>query len=941
MTLEQDLKTSIAGEVHFDKIHRQVYSVDASIYEVEPIGIVLPKSRQDVIKAIEIANQYKVPVIARGAATGITGGCLGKALIIDHSKYLNRILHVDYENEYAICEPGVVQDRLNEALSAKGYRLGPDTSTGNRATIGGMLANNAAGSRSLLYGTMADHIRSVEMILSSGEALRFDELDSATFSEKCKLQDAEGRIYREVERIRSQYHHDIEKHFPKIPRRVSGYNLDRLIKPGPLNLCQVIAGSEGTLGIFTEIQVKICKRPRYLGLCIIHFQDMIEGMKSIATMLEFHPISLEMIDDKIIEMGRLSPLVRNKLEWLKGTPQAVFVAEFEGESPSIVAERLASFAKTMESKRIGYAYVSLTNSEEMAHVWEVRKSGLGLLLSKRTYSRAIAFLEDLTVSPQELPAFMERFCRYLKSKGKEAGIYGHVGSGCMHIRPYIDLRSLDDLRLMEQMMKDISELLLEHGGALSGEHGDGLIRSWLNKKMFGPELYQAFTELKAAFDPDNRMNPGKIVYGPPVDENLRLSPQTKQVPIETFLDFHDEGGIVLAADLCNGNGMCRKSEKIMCPSFQATQDEFHTTRARAQTLRDIFNGKLPIEEFSGEGVRSVLDLCLECKGCKTECPSSVDMAKMKSEFLHHYHKKHGISWRDWLFAHIGELNRAGSPFAWVINFTYPLAKMFLSWIGITPKRPMPRLAKERFSDWFSKHTPLQGKPVVLFNDTFTEFNEPEIGKAAVKVLESLGYQVIVPPWQCCGRPALSKGVLEYAKTQATNATKVLLPYAQQNIPIIGLEPSCLFTLKDDFGGLLGHDNEAVAFLKANCITFDEFVHKHTLSLTRLEKTVQVHGHCHQKALVGLKPTLEVLRAIPGLQVIEIDSGCCGLAGSFGYEKEHYDISMKIGNLKLFPAIHKQPEAIIIAGGFSCRHQIKHGTQKRAIHLAEFLAQCLP
>lgn len=951
MKLEEELREHVAGEVHFDAIHRHVYSVDASIFEVEPIGIVLPKSREDLIRTVQIAKNHNIPVIARGAATGITGGCIGKALIIDTSKYLNRILEINYEKKYAICEPGVVQDRLNEALAEKGYRLGPDTSTGNRATLGGMVANNAAGARSLLYGTMVDHVNAIELLLASGEVLRFQELNLQDLEQKCLQQDQEGRIYRTVERIRSEYHHDIERHFPKIPRRVSGYNLDTLLRQGPLNLCQLLVGSEGTLGIFSEIQVKICKRPRFLGLCVVHFHDMIEGLKSVETMLQFHPIALEMIDDKIINMGKMSPVVRNKLGWLRGTPQAVLIAEFEGEAESSVLDKLSLFATKMEEKSIGYAHINITNALELNNVWEVRKMGLGLLLSKRTYSRAIAFIEDLSIPPQQLASFMERFCRYLKTKGKEAGIYGHVGSGCMHIRPYIDLRSNDEVRLMEQMMKDISELVLEHGGALSGEHGDGFIRSWLNKKMFGSRIYQGFTELKTAFDPENRMNPGKIVYGPPVTENLRLSPETKQVQIKTFLDFHDEGGIALAADLCNGNGQCRKSEKVMCPSFQATHDEFHTTRARAQTLRDIFNGRLPAEEFSGEGLHAVLDLCLECKGCKTECPSSVDMAKMKSEFLYHYHNRHGASWRDWLFAHIGKMNAAGSPFASFINFAMNnfVGKAVISLLGITPKRAFPKLSQERFSTWFNNHVPSKvfHKKVVLFNDTFTEFNQPEIGKAAVQVLESFGYEVIVPPWKCCGRPAISKGMLEYAKQQAEQIAETLMPYASKGLSIIGMEPSCLLTIKDDLSGLLGHDHPAVTALRNACVTFDEFVCKHIekeklpLEFKNEEKTVYVHGHCHQKALVGVKPTLEVLRAIPGLTVREIDSGCCGLAGSFGYEKEHYELSMKIGELKLFPAVRSSSEtSLLVADGFSCRSQISHGTGRSSFHLAQVIVGCL-
>ena len=830
----EKLQAYAGAEVHFDAIHKRAYSVDASIYEIEPIGIAIPKTKEALIQLVKIARDYGIPVIARGAGTGITGGCIGKGLIIDTSKYLNKILSINYEEEYAICEPGVVQDSLNQALAAQGYRLGPDTSTGDRATIGGMLANNSAGARSLYYGEMVDHVEAVELVLASGEVLRFQPVDEAVWEKKREQKDAEGRIYREVFRICEEYRQDIEKHFPKIPRRVSGYNLDKLLKPGPLNICQLIAGSEGSLGIATEIKVRICKKPKLTGICIVHFEDMVQGMHTIHDMLLHDPIALEMIDNKIIEMARLSPAVKNKLGWLSGHPRMVFVAEFAGNSLEEVAQKLTLFEADMKKKGIGYALISLTDPIQMNYVWEVRKSGLGLLLSKRTYSRAIAFIEDLSIGPAQLPSFMEKFQDYLKSLDKDAGIYGHVGPGCMHVRPYIDLRKKEELYVMEKMMEDVSDLILQHGGAMSGEHGDGLIRSWLNKKMFGERVYQAFVELKAAFDPDNRMNPGKVVHGQPLLENLRLNPDTKQVNISTFLDFSRQGGFELSADLCNGNGLCRKKTGTMCPSFQASGDEYDTTRARAQALRGVIHGQISLNGFANEEVYDVLDLCLECKGCKTECPSQVDMAKMKAEFLYHYQKKHGYSLRSRLFGHIGHINELASPFAGLFNrlVSSRLSKRLLNWIGISPQRPFPALARERFSQWMSTQAVQDSGrgEVVLYNDTYNEFNVPEIGQAACKVLNALGYKVIVPPWKCCGRPLISKGLLEEAKDKAIKVIQTLYPYAERGLKIVGLEPSCILTLKDDFEDLLQKHwpegiEKAAVVVKA-CMTFDEFLHSH-------------------------------------------------------------------------------------------------------------------
>lgn len=947
--LATELKQHIRGDIHFDTLSRKIYSVDASIFEIEPLGIVIPKDKQDLIQILQIAAKHRVAAIPRGAATGITGGCLGHGLIIDVSKYLNHILEINIEKEYVVCEPGVVQDRLNDALLPFGYRLGPDTSTGNRATIGGMLANNAAGARSLHYGRMVDQVESVELALADGRLITCEALNEHQWEAKLHQPDAEGHIYREVARLQKHYRKEIQERFPKIPRHVSGYNLDQLLMGPPVNLAKLIAGSEGTLGIATAIKLRIAKILKHTGLCVIHIDDMIQGMQHIKNMLSFHPTSLEMIDHKILEAGRLSPNVRNKLEWLQGNPQAVFVAEFSGDSDHDVDEKLDSFSDKMNSLRIGYAHTLLRNPQDINNVWDVRKAGLGLLLSKRTYSRAVAFIEDISVAPEHLASFMQEFCSYLKHIGKEAGIYGHIGSGCMHIRPYIDLRKPEEVSQMIQIMSDISDILHKYGGSLSGEHGDGLIRSWLNEKMFGNDLYQAFLDLKTAFDPLNLMNPGKIVNGPAISEkNLRLNPQIKQAAIPTFLDFTAEGGFELAADLCNGNGQCRKAEKVMCPSFQATNDEYDTTRARAQSLRAVINGRLPIEELTSDAIYDVLDLCLECKGCKTECPSQVDMAKMKAEVLFQYQEKHGYFFRNLLFGHIHRINRLSSPVASMFNWisSSSIGKWLLNKCGITTERDLPKLSHERFSSWFKKQSqPKSQKKVVLFNDTYTEFNHPNIGKATYKILSGLGYEIMLISNVCCGRPLISKGLLPSVKSKAQRLVKELFPFASLNYPIIFLEPSCLSAIKDDFTGLIGSSNPRLASDLASVIqastSLEEFLCSQ-LQDGRLElpflnqnATVLFHGHCHQKSLTGTEPSLKVLRSIPGFRVQEINSGCCGLAGSFGYEKEHYDISMKIGNLHLLPAVRNAPpEAIIVANGMSCRSQIEHGSGRHALHLAE-------
>lgn len=935
--LENELKAVIQGEVRFDEISRQVYSVDASIYEIEPLGIILPKSKDDLIKAVNVARRYGIPVIPRGAATGITGGCLGKGLVIDTSKYLNRILHIDYKKQTATCEPGVIQDVLNAALSEQGYRLGPDTSTGNRATIGGMLANNAAGARSLRYGKMVDHVHSVEILLSSGELMHLSTIDEQTFNS------SKERVYQAIRQIRTRYGEDIETHFPKIPRRVSGYNLDEIVKPFPLNLSKLVAGSEGTLGICTEITMHISKKPQKSALSLLYFDDLTYAMEQIPFLLTYCPLSLELIDQHIIQAARQAASFKTAdTSWLPQNAQIIVFAEFDAANMTELREKIEKFQTDFTKSKIRANIHTLLDSKQMQGVWELRKAGLGLLLSKRSYSRAIAFIEDIAVPPKNLPRFMLKLTSYLKSQNKEAGIYGHVGAGCIHVRPYIDLRNAQDLHLMEKIIKDVSTIVLEEGGAMSGEHGDGLVRSWLNEKMFGESIIHAFEELKIAFDPTLTMNPGKIVFPSPFLENLRLNPQTQTTQFETFFDFSKQGGFELAVDLCNGNGRCRKGEGIMCPSFQATQDEYDSTRARAQALRTLIHQKLKPTDLANEGIRDILDLCLECKGCKTECPSEIDMAKMKAETSYHYHKKHGLSLRSRAFGMIGELNQTLFHFNKLFNLIIETKwfKSLQSWLGIAPQRTLPRLNNQRFSSWFAQYTQPKNfkKQVVLFNDTFTEFNALQIGQSAIKVLNALGYFVILPEWKCCGRPAISKGMLEQAQSKANLLIEQLYSYAQQELPIIGLEPSCILTIKDDFADLTR--NPKMELIAKSCQSFDEFI-AHNLEHfppSKGQGLVKVHVHCHQKALIGVQPTLKILKNLPEYEIELIQDGCCGMAGSFGYEKEHYDLSMKIGNLHLFPAIQQSADhQIVIANGISCRTQIIQGTQKHPLHLAEFLA----
>ncbi|GAB4236082.1 MAG: FAD-binding and (Fe-S)-binding domain-containing protein [Chlamydiales bacterium] len=927
------MEKKFPGAVRKDEVSRAVYSVDASIFQVKPVAIISPRNTSELIDAVNLAAEYAVPITTRGAGTGITGGCLGEGLIIDTSKYLTTIYEINIEEHYAICDPGVVQDDLNRALLPYGFRLGPETSTGNRATIGGMLANNAAGATSLRYGMMSDHILEVDLVLSSGETMRC-RTDSSLRN------DAESRIAKVLTGLSKKYGTEIEHHFPKIPRRASGYNLSALLE-NPTNIAKLVAGSEGTLGVISRIKIQIVPNTGPIGLCIIPFGDLQEALSNVPAILKKNPFFFEMIDRNIIERGRHSPTLKSRLDWLKDTPEALLIVGVEAKTSQNLQDALNLFAQEISSELGLHQVQCISEPSIIQNIWAVRKAGLELLLAKRSYARAVAFIEDIAVPPEHLPPFMNELLSLLHTQDAYAGIYGHVGAGCMHIRPYLDLRKQADQQRMITLLKSTSELVLRYQGVLSGEHGDGFIRSWLNRSFFHPSIYQIFKEIKQAFDPLNIMNPAKITSEDTEEELLRrLKPAPKE-HLNTFLDFEAEGGFSLSVDMCNGNGLCRKKTQVMCPSFQASRDEYDTTRARAQALRAAISGGINTDTLSNPELIDVLDLCLECKGCKKECPSQVDMAKMKAEVLYQYQETYGYSLRSRLFANIDSFYKIASLFPKAFNVIKEtsLAKFIGSQIGITPHRTLPSLAATPFSKWW-KGTPQKNgsTPVVLFNDTFNEFHCPEVGISAVKVLQSLGHQVVVPKRTCCGRPLISKGFLRQARKKAIQCIDALFPWAEREIPIIVLEPSCLSVLTDDLKSLIPDRSKEISMIQKMSQSLETFLAKEEVPhLQAFPHTLHIHGHCHQKSLEGTGDLIKVLNKIPQANVTEIPTGCCGMAGSFGYEKEHYSLSIAIANLTLFPAIsHIEANDIFVANGFSCRNQITC----RSHHVAEVLAQLI-
>jgi FAD/FMN-containing dehydrogenase/Fe-S oxidoreductase len=942
-----ELKKRVRGEIRFDRTSRLLYATDASMYQIEPLGVVIPRDKGDVQAVIEIANRLDVPVLPRGGGTSLAGQTVGRAIVLDFSKYMNSVVEVNQEELWCRVQPGVVQDELNAYVRPYGLQFGPDTSTANRATIGGMIGNNSAGAHSLTYGKTLDHVLELTALLSDGSEVVFNDLSPAALATKSAADTLEGRAYREVARLAGQYKSEILARYPKIMRRVSGYNLDEFIKPQPFNLSRILVGSEGTLAIVVEAKMRLVAKPRWTAMDVIHFNDDIEALECAQVVLQTAPYAMESTDNMVLNLARGNIEQSRKLGFVQGNPKSLLMVEYAGDTEAEVRQQVSELEEIRKAHKIGYAASLAFKADEVKAIWGVRKAGLGLLLGTKGDKKPIAFVEDTAVEPAKLPEFIKRFQDVLKRHDAVAGYYGHCSVGCMHIRPLINLKEPAEVAKMTSIADEITNLVLEFNGALSGEHGDGLARSHFNAKLFGPALYEAFRALKGAFDPNNRMNPGKVVDAPAMTESLRISPQYKAWEPRTTLDFSGQGGFARAVEMCSGMAECRKKlDGTMCPSYMVTLDEEHSTRGRANALRAVLSGKIAKEDFTGKRLHDVMDLCLECKACKAECPSNVDMAKLKYEFLDHYHRANGLPLRNRIFAHIERLNRLGSRMAPLAN---RLAQSAVNrWLleriaGVDRRRPLPSFAGETFEAWFHKHNQ-EGdgsrSEVVLFHDTFNNYNTPPVAIAATRFLDRCGYRVLLVDKKCCGRPMISKGMLAQAKEHAAWNVERLAGHAERGVPIIGLEPSCLLTLRDEYPDFLG--TEAAKKVAANSFLFEEFVVREqkegrlTIDCGARGRRALLHGHCHQKALVGTAPTMALLKAA-GFAPSEVDSGCCGMAGSFGFEREHYDISVAIGSRRLAPAVKAAGADVeIVAPGISCRQQIEHLTGRKAKHPAELL-----
>ena len=952
--LARTLASSVRGEVRFDQFSRVLYSTDASIYQILPVGVVVPRDADDIAATLRLCAEEGVPVLPRGAGTSLAGQTIGRAVVLDCSKYMDQILEIDPGRGIARVQPGVVQDVLNEALAPRGFRLGPDTATSNRATLGGMIGNNSSGARSIVYGKMVDHVLALHVLMSDGMEITLGPLDEDSLAAKRAEPSREGQLYRTVLDTVETHRDEIDRRYPKILRRVAGYNLPEMFLR-PFNLARLIVGSEGTLGVVTEATVRIVPRPPHAAVAVVHFRDLLEALEATQVILPHRPSAVELIDKMVLDMTRAQIEYARRMTFVEGDPAALLVVEFAGESQDDVLERLSAMEKALAGARMGYATVRAVDFPSQDSIWRIRKAGQGLLQGIKGDSKPITFVEDTAVPPERLAPYIARFQGILARHGVRAAIYAHASVGCLHVRPLIDLKQAPQVETMRAIAEAVGDLVIEFGGVMSGEHGDGMVRGWFLERFFGPTIYQAFRTIKGALDPQGLMNPGKIVDAPAMTENLRFGPAYRTIPLYTHFDWSRDGGMAANIEMCSGVGACRKTiDGTMCPSYMVTREEEHSTRGRANLLRAVLSGVLPSEELTGRRLYEALDLCLECKGCKAECPANVDMAKLKYEFLARYHEAHGYPLRSRLFGNIHVLNRLGTRLAplstWVTQ-SGPARWALERIAGIDRRRPLPPFAQQTFDAWWKAHVRSRngqsgtagGRPqVVLFADTFLRYNYPEIGRAAVRVLEGLGHEVLVPPVVCCGRPMISKGMLASATRHAGENLERLLPYAQAGIPIVGCEPSCLLTFRDEVPDLFPAAHARL--LAEHTFLIDEFLHRHIQERgwpgSRAGRKVLLHGHCHQKAIVGTRAAVGVLQAA-GFEVEEIDSGCCGMAGSFGFEHEHYDLSMAIGERRLLPAVRKlAPEVEVVAMGVSCRQQIAHGTERRARHLVEVLANTM-
>ncbi len=1059
--LERELRPRLRGELRTDRLMRALYATDASIYEIVPDGVLLPKSADDIVAALELCGRHRVPLTARGAGTGLTGAAVNRGLQVDCSRHLNRILHVDPAARTVRVEPGVVLDELNAALKPHGLHFAPDVATSSRATLGGMIAINSCGARSILYGRTVDHVLNLDVVLADGSRCTWGRdvpPPDNPLAQRCE---------QVLARVVAEHADDIAARYPQVLRSNGGYALDRVrVVAGRPNVETLLCGSEGTLAVVVAATLNLTPLPKCKGLLTLQFAELMPALEAVAVALEHAPAAVELIDDLILRATESNPTMAPRRWFVDGRPKAVLACELFDDEPRRLDRRLRDLEADLRRRGVGTGYRLTTDAARQADVWELRKAGLGLVMSTPGDRQPYAFIEDAAVDPQRLPEYIGRLDQLLKDEQiDEIGYYAHASVGCLHVRPVLNLKRQDDIDRMRRIAERVSRLVCTFGGTISGEHGDGIVRSQWLELMYGPRILAAFGAIKRAFDPASILNPGKIVDPLPMTENLRFGADYRSRDVPTTLDFSAYGGLAGLAEMCTGVGQCRQRlVGTMCPSYMATGDERHTTRARANALRLALSNRGLLDGLDDPALDEVMDLCLSCKACKTECPTGTDLARLKAEWLAQRNARRGVPRRARLIAASVTKAAWGCRLAPLSNWLMqaaPTRVLLEYWFGLDRRIPPPRFAHKTFRQWFAEQrqrsastgpgrhgagvsgTPLPSRsppatrcgeeglgegevsngatpppPVVYFVDTWTNFYEPHIGQAVVRVLAALGYDVIVPSTRCCGRPLISQGLLRDAAALAETNVAILAPYAERGVPIVVSEPSCLSTMWDEWPQLVR--TPAARHVAAAAVAIESFVaaalrreggpvsssadgtagrtlpqpllaaasrrrrpereggaeDKREVPRStsprprpgregeppgepRLGRSLALpsagganvhfadtgrpllyHGHCHQKALLGTADAMELLTACSAGRAREINSGCCGMAGAFGHEIEHYDVAKAIGEQRLFPAIRARGDADVVASGFSCRQHIAHHTGVTARHVIEVVADLL-
>jgi len=967
-----ELEKSLKGELSRDSALRIAYATDASVYRKHPLAVAYPKDSADLQRLIAFAHDHAIPLIPRTAGTSLAGQVVGEGIVVDVSRHFTRILELNTEEGWVRVQPGVVRNELNQYLAPHGFLFGPETATASRCMIGGMVGNNSCGARSLVFKTTREHVEELKCVLTDGSEVVFGPVDEAGFLAKCELSGLEGDIYRHLRALLSDKDtaEDIRREYPRedIHRRNTGYALDLLLRMQPFqedgepfNLCKLLCGSEGTLAFTTEIKLRISPLlPKHQAVVPVHLQSVNEALQANLVALQLQPTAVELIDRFILHCTLGNREQQRNRAFVEGDPGALLVVEFCCDTEAELEDRVTALERQMREAGFGYAYPVL-RGRDMQRVWSLREAGLGLLANAPGDPKPVACIEDTCVHVEDQPAYIEEFQEILGKHGLECVYYAHIGDGEIHLRPVLDLKLGKDRQRFRELTRDVAELIKRYRGSMSGEHGDGRVRAEWVRLMVGEANYERLRALKHCWDPAGILNPGKIVDAPPMNEELRYEADQETAQFDTLFDFSETLGILRMAEKCNGTALCRKGHTMggtMCPSYMATRDEFHTTRARANLLREMLTRSPKANKFDHEELKAVMDLCLSCKGCKSECPSNVDMARLKAEFLQHYFDANGVPLRSRVFGEyhrllgfLAKMPRLGNALMARPGF----ARLVKRCLGIAPDRSIPPVALQTLRKWLEQElTGLnpeagQGRRLWLFVDEFCDYQDVEVGQAAVKLLTKLGYQVQTVRHPASARAMISKGLLRKARKLAQEQVKLWSELVREDEPLVGLEPSAILGFRDEFPDLVGKAlQDKARVLAGRSYSFEGFIHRE-LQAGRIDASrfqsepckVLLHGHCQQKALEGVSITREVLEAVEGFQVEVIPSGCCGMAGSFGYEKEHYDLSMKVGELVLFPTVREAGKDVLIcAPGTSCRHQLLDGTGRQAWHPAELLLKHL-